>query len=225
VSRPWLNALKALPGASVPRNVVLPDLIISGLVSAAYGICSEFGLLFEVAAVTGSRYSQLCALTVGDLQDDGATPRIMLPGSKKGRKKQIVRRPIPIPLSLARRLRAAAGDRSDEEFLLRKASGEPWKKSDHTIRVRRAVDRAGIDEAAISPFTLDDVTIYSLRHSSITRQLLRGTPVRVVAVLHDTSVSMIEKNYSARLADHSDAIARAALLDLGMVRELPTRAA
>lgn len=30
---------------------------------------------------------------------------------------------------------------------------------------------------------------------------------------HDTSVVMIERNYSAFITDHSDAIARAALLD------------
>ncbi|HLG89105.1 MAG TPA: hypothetical protein VKZ79_18130 [Alphaproteobacteria bacterium] len=57
--------------------------------------------------------------------------------------------------------------------------------------------------------------MYALRHSSIVRQILRGVPVRVVAVMHDTSVAMIEKNYSKYLADHADVIARAAILDLG----------
>lgn len=33
--------------------------------------------------------------------------------------------------------------------------------------------------------------------------------------MHDTSVAMIEKNYSKFLADHSDAIARAAMFDMG----------
>jgi hypothetical protein len=59
------------------------------------------------------------------------------------------------------------------------------------------------------------VTPYSLRHSSITRQLLRGVPIRVVAASHDTSVPMIEKSYSAMIGDHSDALHRAALIDLG----------
>ena len=54
-----------------------------------------------------------------------------------------------------------------------------------------------------------------LRHSSITRQLLRGVPTRVVAASHDTSVPMIEKCYSATIGDHSDALYRDALLDLG----------
>ena len=37
--------------------------------------------------------------------------------------------------------------------------------------------------------------------------------VRVVAAIHDTSVVMIERTYSAHIADHADALARGALLD------------
>jgi hypothetical protein len=37
----------------------------------------------------------------------------------------------------------------------------------------------------------------------------------VVAVNHDTSVAMIEKNYSEQIADHSDSVARPALFNLG----------
>ena len=57
------------------------------------------------------------------------------------------------------------------------------------------------------------VTIYALRHSSIVRQLLANTPIRVVATLHDTSVVMIERTYSKFITDHSDALSRRALLD------------
>ena len=38
------------------------------------------------------------------------------------------------------------------------------------------------------------MTAYALRHSSIIRALLAGVPVRVVAVNHDTSVTMLERN-------------------------------
>jgi hypothetical protein len=60
----------------------------------------------------------------------------------------------------------------------------------------------------------ETVTFYALRHSSIVRQLLANIPVRVVAVSHDTSVSMIERNYSEHIGDHADALARKALLDI-----------
>ena len=87
------------------------------------------------------------------------------------------------------------------------------KKSDHTRPFKDAVRAAEIDESIIAPYGRKDVTIYALRHSSIAQQILRGVPIRVVAVTHDTSVAMIEKNYSALLANHSDALTRSALYD------------
>jgi hypothetical protein len=59
------------------------------------------------------------------------------------------------------------------------------------------------------------ITLYALRHSSIVRQLLAGTPIRLVAVAHDTSVNMIERTYSHHIADVSDVPLRRALLDIG----------
>ena len=58
-------------------------------------------------------------------------------------------------------------------------------------------------------------TPYALRHSSIVRMLLAGTPVRVVAAHHDTGVAMIEQHYSKYIiGDPSDALTRKTLLDL-----------
>lgn len=57
------------------------------------------------------------------------------------------------------------------------------------------------------------MTIYALRHSSITRQLIANVPIRIVAALHDTSVAHIEATYSACIADHSDALSRRTLID------------
>ena len=65
--------------------------------------------------------------------------------------------------------------------------------------------RAGLDPS--------EVTIYALRHSGIVRQILAGVPIRVVAVNHDTSIGMLEHTYSRYIGDHSDALARQALLD------------
>jgi hypothetical protein len=65
--------------------------------------------------------------------------------------------------------------------------------------------RTGLDPAK--------VTMYALRHSNIVRQILARVPLRVVAVNHDTSVGMLERTYSRYIGDHSDALARVALLD------------
>jgi integrase len=208
----WETGLASLHDAEEPRNVILDEPVIRALIVEAHKESAEFQLLVESAAVTGARVSQLARLDVPDLQDERTDPRLMMPSSRKGRgKKKITRRPVPIPAGLAARLRVAAEHRSANERLLVKPSGAPWKKSDHSRLFARTAERAGLDPA--------EVTIYALRHSNIVRQLLAGVPVRVVAVNHDTSVSMIERNYSRYIGDHADALARVALLDTTTVSE------
>ena len=68
-------------------------------------------------------------------------------------------------------------------------------------------------EAAKAARLPDGATIYALRHTAITRALLAGVPVRLVASSFDTSVAMIEKTYSKFIADHGDAQMRRALFD------------
>jgi integrase len=202
----WRTGLAALPDAEQSRNVILPEDAVLSIISAAYAVSREFGLLVEVAAVTGARISQLARLEVGDLQSDRSDPRLMMPSAYKGRgRKRIERRPVPIPINLAMVLKQAGAGRFSEAPLLTKPSGEPWRHSDHRHPFERAVIRAGLDPAGVS--------IYALRHSSIVRQLLANTPIRVVATLHDTSVVMIERTYSKFITDYSDAVSRRALLD------------
>jgi len=204
--RAWETGLTTIPDAVEARNIVVPEADILKIIRGAYEVGADFGLLVEVDAVTGARPSQLCRLEVQDMQIKRADPRLMMPSSRKGRgKKKISRQPVPIPLSLAERLQQVADGRPADAPLLRKSSGEPWKRSDHTRLFAQAVALAGLDPA--------EITIYALRHSNIIRQLLSHVPIRVVAVNHDTSVAMIEKNYSRYIADHSDAVTRAALLD------------
>jgi integrase len=202
----WRTGLAALPDAETSRNVILPDEAVLGIVSAAYAESNEIGLLVEVAAVTGARVSQLARLEVGDLQNDRSEPRLMMPSARKGRgRKRIERRPVPIPFNLAMTLKRADEGRPSESPLLTRPGSEAWRPSDHRHPFARAVKGAGLDPAV--------VTIYALRHSSIVRQLLANTPIRVVATLHDTSVVMIERTYSKFITDHSDALSRRALLD------------
>ena len=197
--------LKKLPDAARARNVVLDDAQVRELVRLAYEEDGAFGLLIEVLAVTGARRSQAARLTVADLQDARPDPRLMMPSSLKGKGvKRIDRRPVPIPPGLAAKLRQAAQGR--EGLLLLKSTGLPWGSTDHRDPFQRIVVKAGLDP--------EIVTSYSLRHSSITRALLRGIPIRAVAYAHDTSVPMIEKTYSASIGDHSDTLFRNALLDV-----------
>jgi integrase len=203
----WENGLATIPDAEEPRNMILRDDEVRTIINEAYGDSPEFGLLVEVAAVTGARVSQLRRLKIEDVQADRADARLMMPTSRKGRgQKTSTHRPVPIPASLGARLQDVSRDKLGKAALLTKAGGAPWRKGDHWRLFGRVAKNAALDPS--------EVTIYALRHSSIVRQILANVPIRVVAVNHDTSVAMIERNYSRYVGDHSDAIARAGLLDV-----------
>jgi integrase len=200
----WETGLASFPDSHESRNVILADDVVRAVVAAAYTDTAEFGLFVETCAITGARVSQLARLRIADLQAD----RLMMPPSRKGgRKKRSERRPVPIPQSLAMKLRTAAEDRGADALLLLRPSGPmPWDRAAHTRPFQRAAIAAGLDPAV--------VTIAALRHSSIVRMLLAGVPIRVVASNHDTSVAMIERTYSKYITDHTDALTRRALLDI-----------
>ena len=209
--RAWKVGLAAVPDAHVARNVILTDDEVRRIVAAAYQRDRALGVLAEVAAVTGARLSQLARLEIGDLQADGANPRVLMPLSAKGRRrnKRHERRPVPITLTLAAVLKQEAAGRPHDAPLLLRDYGERWghgRRRHHRNDFRAVIGAAGLDP--------NEVTLYALRHSSIVRQLLANVPIRIVATLHDTSVKMIERSYSRFIASHSDEIARRALLEI-----------
>jgi integrase len=204
--QPWEIGLAGIPDAEESRNVILAEPDVHTLLARAYEHNTEFGLLVELAAVTGARVSQLARLEVQDVQCDRTDPRLMMPSSRKGRgQKKIMRRPVPIPADLAARLKLATTGKSGNAPLLVKSGGDRWKRSNHTRSFQKTVTGAGMDTSL--------VTINALRHTSIVRQILAGVPIRVVAVNHDTSITMLERTYSRHIGDHSDALARGALLN------------
>jgi integrase len=209
--RAWRRGLAALPDAHVARNIILTDEEVRRIVAAAYERDRALGVLAEVAAVTGARLSQLARLEIGDLQADGAEPRLLMPLSAKGRRrdKRHERRPVPITPALAAVLKQEAVGRPQDAPLLLRDNGERWG---HGRRRHHRNDfRAVVEAAALDP---DVVTLGALRHSSIVRMLVSNTPIRIVAALHDSSTKMLERTYSKHIAEHTDAIARRALLDM-----------
>jgi integrase len=205
----WRIGLGSIAESFRPRNHILTDAEVTALVLAARAQGEAWGLYVECHAVTGARSSQLAALQVSDLQANQL--RLMLPGSRKGKNRVGgVRRPIPLGTGLASRLQQAARGRPPSAPLLLRPDGTRWRpeRGDHARLFARTAKSAGID-----------CTIYALRHSSIVRSLLAGTPLRVVAVNHDTSAVVVERVYSAFIGDHSDAVARLGLLDISPAPE------
>jgi integrase len=216
--RAWKVGLAALPDAHVARNVILDDATVRRIIAAAYDYDRALGLMVEGAAVTGARLSQLSRLEVADLQADRAEPRLFMPCSAKGRvrTKRFERRPVPITPALAAVLKQEAKNRAADAPLLLRSNGERWghgRSRHHRNDFRAVVEAVGLDP--------DKVTLSAMRHSSIVRQLLNHVPIRVVAALHDTGIKMIERAYSRFIAEHTDALARKALLD---VSQPPTAA-
>jgi integrase len=198
----WKTGLEALPDSGVSRNVVVPDDGVRRIVRAGYEIGPALGLFLETAALTGSRPVQLRRLTVGDVLKD----KLAMPSSKKGKgKRRIERKSIPIPLDLAARLRVFAKGRPADALLFIRDDGSPWPINHRDI-IRDVMRRAGLDP--------DRVSLYSLRHTWITKQLIRGTPIRLVADAADTSIQMIEATYSKHISHHGDDLLRAGLIDL-----------
>jgi integrase len=208
--RAWEVGLAGLPNAEQSRNVILSEDELRRVLAAAREQSFEFGLLVEVLATSGARISQVAKMQVSDLLGEGSVASLFVPVSKKGKGAKAVRGvEVPISAALAGALRVASQDRPMSAPLLVKPSGSAWQKSDHARLFARAARKAGL---------ADDVSIYSLRHTSITRQLLAGIPVRLVAAVHDTSVQMIERTYSRHIARHGLDLVRANLLDLSKDR-------
>jgi hypothetical protein len=220
----WKVGLEALPDAVTARDVVLIDSQVCAVVAAAYRRSPAFGLYLQAHAETGARSSQLAGQqkTARAAQLDGCRVadlqpgRLMVPPSRKGRgqrKKPHI--PVPLTANLEARLKAAAAGRDRNAPLFLRDDGAPWnpRNNDHAIPFAHAVRAAKLPKGT---------TIYSLRHSSIARALLRGTPIKVVAEWHDTSVPIIERHYGAFLKHHYDELVRAALLDTAPVAEPAT---
>jgi integrase len=209
----WETGLAGLPDAQTARNVVLPDAKVHAFVAAAYDKDYQLGLFVDTMATTGARPSQLSRLLVEDLHDHPSKPRLMMPKSGKGggrnrSQKKTERYSVPITVTLSKKLKAAAAGRAGDAPLLVRSSNRAWNpdpSQDYRRDVREVLTAIGEDP--------DEVTLYSLRHSSIARMLVKNIPIRLIAALHDTSVGQIERNYARHITEHhTDDLTRTALL-------------
>ena len=208
----WEDDFDALPNATEARNVILADDVVGKLITAAFERDRKLGLFLQVIAETGARPSQTVRLEARDL--DAANSRLLMPRSGKGHAhkraaKMVERVPVPISHALTTLLAQEAKERPAHARLLTRSNGEPWgyRRSDlYRDDFRAVVEAIGLDP--------DEVTPYALRHSAISRSLLRGVPVTLVADLTDTSEREIRKHYAKPIAHHADEIARKGLLQI-----------
>ena len=161
------------------RALFLTDKQVKALLKHAEG---GFRLLLEAAKLTGARYGELAAAKVADLES--RERRLHLNG-KTG--------PRYCYLSdgaLTWFKRQARGKRPDA-WLLSRDDGERWGKSHQSRPMKEAVSAARLPRETV---------FYSLRHFYISKALLAGVPIQMVAENCGTSIRMIEKHYGKFLA-------------------------
>ena len=137
-------------------------------------------------------------------------PRAGKGGHRNRAEKKLEHFSVSITVELAIKLRAAARGRSAHAPLLLQSDGSPWGDNpgaSYHREVKKIVTDIDADPNA---------TMYALRHSSITRMLLKKVPTSVVADRHDTSEAMLKKYYARYISEHSDDVTRHALLQHAM---------
>jgi integrase len=210
-SHVWKAGLESLPNATRARKLIFGDDVIRALVAESYRHDSALGLLCDVLAATGMRPIQAQRLRIEDLIG-GDRPRLMVSKTAKGggrnrAERKLQRYPVPITSTLCAKLKQAVKGRADDAPLLLQADGRPWNESNPHADYHRPFIEI-VKAAGLKPGT----TAYLYRHSSISRMLMRGLHTKLVADLHDTSEQMIRQHYGKFIVEHSDEIARTALL-------------
>ena len=182
-STAWRIGLSGISAQYESRNILrLTDKVIRAAIKAAYKLDRAFGLFVEVAAVTGARIGQIAKLLVADLRIDEGPPRLMMPSSQKGSRrdkiKKAAKQPVPIPMSLAVKLQS---DRPADAPLLLRADGLAWQSTshnDHQELYAEAAKLAGVKGS-----------ITQLRHTHIIRLQDCCAPSRVGVEHRDGSGS------------------------------------
>ena len=205
--------------ADIESKILSDDETRRFLSAVRDGAGEDLYLMCLVLASTGTRFAQARRLKVRDVQVSRG--RIMVPASHKGRvgSRPRASEPVPIGQDVIEALMPAIKGRKAEEPLLERwrhvqtgpgvwtrDTRGPWQSAAEMARpIRAAATAAELPASASS---------YSFRHSSIVRALREGLPVRLVAQLHDTSLAMIERNYTRYMAHALEDIARKAIMPL-----------
>lgn len=156
------------------RKLFLTDQQVKQLLEKAEG-----GLynLIRAGVLTGARYGELADIRVQDL--DLIHGSVHLAGKTGPRDCYL----SDDALTFFRQL---AKDRLPGAYLLVKDDGTPWGKSHQHRPMKSVVQKAKLPANTV---------FYSLRHFHISKALLSGMPMQVVAENTGTSVRMIELHY------------------------------
>jgi len=168
------DRVSAFKNVAANRRLFLTDKQVKTLLKNTKG---GFHQLVKAGVLTGARYGELTRTRVKDFDPRDGT--LELTGKTGHRICYLSDKAVTF-------FKGVCKDRLPEAYLLVKDDGTPWGKSHHLRSMKAAVKGAKLPK---------DCVFYSLRHYHISKALLSGIPMQVVAENAGTSVRMIEKHY------------------------------
>lgn len=175
--------LESFRDADKQREHHFTEPEVARLIREARKQDAAFADLLTAAFYSGARYGELALLDVRHLDERRRT--LAIPGGKTGA------RVVTLTEEGARWFGELAGDRESSEPLLAPAEGGRWLKSMQHRRVKAALKAAKLPS---------DASLYTVRHTYISRAIERGMPLTLLAENCGTSVKMITQNYAHMLA-------------------------
>jgi integrase len=160
---------------NVARTLFLTDAQVDALLDSTAG---GFRDLIEIAIHTGARYGELTSALVQDF--DMADGTLHLTGKTGSRTTYLSDGAV-------RALKRIARDKLPNAHLLVQDDGNPWIKGYQRAPLKKAVLVGELPAATV---------FYSLRHYHISKALLAGVNIQVVAENCGTSIPMLEKHYA-----------------------------
>lgn len=160
------------------RILFLTDVQVDALLESTTGGLHD---LIEVAVHTGARYGELCTARVGDF--DAVEGTLYLTGKTGSRTAYLSDDTVSLVKRLVKRKLPTAQ-------LVMQDDGQPWARDSLRWSFRAAARLAKLPEEAV---------FYSLRHYHISKALLAGVNIQVIAENCGTSTRMIEQHYGKSL--------------------------
>ena len=169
--------IQAFQGVEVARTRHLSVAECKRLINAAR---QDFRPLVEAALQTGCRYGELCRLKVADFSHDTGT--VVIKESKSGKPRHVILTSEGVGF-----FSNLCIGRSGDDWMLKKANGEPWGRAHQALKMAEACRHASITPPA---------SFHILRHSYASLCVMAGVPLVVLAKnLGHASVKMIENTY------------------------------
>lgn len=195
----WRKALTKFEKVDQARQEHFSEIDVLALIDKSRESDVAFADLCEGAFLTGARYGELCALSVGDFNAKRGI--LSIPErSDENRCKTGARNVILNDEAVEFFAKLADGRAADAPLFA--LDGERWGPWQQQRRIKVALAASGLST---------DAVFYAFRHSHISRALENGAEISLVAKNCGTSVGQIEKHYAKLLANRAREMIRNAM--------------